>query len=260
LNYLVKIFMLEHLKNDYERVEYLQNLLVSFSTGGGGDEQEYKYLRDLFLKDSVIGELLPDFVRTKRSFNEFWEFIKRKFDHYAERREFLWDSFNPALSYLEERKVIPSSDTISETLKSFDKNTIHRGWEKALGRVKSDPEGAITSARALLESVCKFILDEKRVQYNSGVIELHELYKLTAKELNLSVEQHHEDIFKQILGGCSGVVSGLGSLRNKFGDAHGSGKTGVRPKERHAELAVNLAGSMTLFLVRTYLENKDLLD
>ena len=34
-----------------------------------------------------------------------------------------------------------------------------------------------------------------------------------------------------------GVVSGLGMLRNKLGDAHGSGKAKVKPKERHAELA-----------------------
>lgn len=247
--------MLEHLKNDYERVEYLQNLMVNFSTGGGGDEQEYKYLRDLFLKDKTISALLPDFVRTRRTLNEFWSFIKYKFDHYVERREFLWLSFNPVLSFLEERKMTPSGDAISETLKHFDNDTIHHEWEKALGRIKNDPEGAITSARTLLESVCKFILDEKCVVYNSATIDLHELYKVTAKELNLSVEQHHEDVFKQILGGCSGVVNGLGVLRNKLGDAHGSGKVSIRPKGRHAELAVNLAGSMALFLARTYLEN-----
>lgn len=246
--------MLEHLENDYERVEYLQNLLVGFSTGGGGDDNEYRYLRDLFLKDSDINKLLPEFIRTKRSLNEFWEFIKRKFGHYNERREFLWESFDPVLSYIEGKRNIPSEKLISEALKKFDENTIHREWEKALKRVKDDPEGAITSARALLESVCKFILDEKGIAYNSDTIDLHELYKITAKELNLSVEQHDEKIFKQILGGCSGVISGLGMLRNKLGDAHGSGKTKVRPKERHSELAVNLAGAMTLFLIKTFLE------
>ncbi|MBU4511670.1 abortive infection family protein [Patescibacteria group bacterium] len=247
--------MLEHLENDYERVEYLQNLLVSFSTAGDGDNDEYKYLRALFLKDATLKKLLPDFIRTKRSLNEFWEFIKRKFAHYYERREFLWKNFNPALSYLEERRMMPSENLISETLKRINVDTIYRGWEKALGRVKSDPDGAITSARALIESVCKFILDEKCIVYNSEVIQIHDLYKTTAKELNLSVEQHHENIFKQILGGCSGVISGLGLLRNKLGDAHGSGKVKIRPKERHARLAVNLAGSMALFLLETFLEN-----
>ncbi len=33
-------------------------------------------------------------------------------------------------------------------------------WKKALERRHSDPDGAITSARTLLETVCKRILDE----------------------------------------------------------------------------------------------------
>ena len=33
-------------------------------------------------------------------------------------------------------------------------------WEKALGRRHTDPDGAITTARTLLETVCKRILDE----------------------------------------------------------------------------------------------------
>lgn len=59
-----------------------------------------------------------------------------------------------------------------------------------------------------------------------------------------------------ILGGCSAVVNGLGTLRNKLGDAHGQGKIPVTPAARHAELAVNLAGSLALFLVSTHKASK----
>ena len=69
------------------------------------------------------------------------------------------------------------------------------------------------------KSVCKHILDELKVDYNDKNIDLPALYKKTATELNLSTSQHTEPIFKQILGGCSGVVNGLGNLRNKLGDA-----------------------------------------
>jgi hypothetical protein len=68
--------------------------------------------------------------------------------------------------------------------------------------------------------VCKHILDKRFVEYNSKNIEMSELYKLTAKELNLSPEQHGEKLFKQILDGFSGIVNGLGSLRNQLGDAY----------------------------------------
>jgi hypothetical protein len=89
-------------------------------------------------------------------------------------------------------------------------------------------------------------------EFNEKNIDISELYKLTASELNLSPDQHSEKIFKQILGGCSGIINGLGTLRNKHGDAQGSGPAAIKPKPRHAELAVNLAGSMAIFLMQIY--------
>ena len=85
--------------------------------------------------------------------------------------------------------------------------------------------------------------------YDTTKIEMHELYKLTASALTLSPSQHTEEVFKQILGGCSAVVNGLGILRNRLGDAHGKNVNSVVPSQHHAELAVNLAGSMSLFLI-----------
>jgi hypothetical protein len=64
-----------------------------------------------------------------------------------------------------------------------------------------------------------------------------------------------EPLFKRILGGCTSVVEGLGSLRNKLSDSHGKGKTGYKPLPRHAELAVNLSGAMATFLVATWRDN-----
>ncbi|WP_202943860.1 abortive infection family protein [Natranaerobius thermophilus] len=90
-----------------------------------------------------------------------------------------------------------------------------------------------------------------KIEYKND-IKIQDLYKLVAKELNLSPSQHNEELFKQILGGCSGVVSGLGSIRNAYGDAHGKGKKGYRPDSRLAEFAVNISGSMCLFLLQTH--------
>ncbi len=68
----------------------------------------------------------------------------------------------------------------------------------------------------------------------------------------MSQSQHTEQVFKQILGGCSAIVEGIGALRNKVGDAHGQGKVNFKPASRHAELAVNLAGTMAGFLFSTW--------
>jgi hypothetical protein len=188
--------------------------------------------------------------------DQFWQFIKYEYSTYAERRQFIWGAFNPILEYLEAGVTHPAQKTINEVLESFDADSIHYAWSIALERKASDPEGAITISRTILESVCKHILDEEGVDYDAGSIELSELYKRTAQKLNMAPEQHGEQIFKQILGGCSGIVSGLGALRNKFGDAHGKGKRVVKPHARHAELAVNLAGAMAQFLVSTYESRK----
>ena len=146
----------------------------------------------------------------------------------------------------------PAVSSIRETLECFAESSVNAVWQKALRRKRNDPEGAITLARSLLESVCKSILDKQSIEYDPDRMKLAELYKKTADTLNISPSQHTEKVFKQILGSCAGVVSGLGEIRNKLGDAHGKGQISVRPKERHAELAVNLSGSMALYLVETY--------
>jgi hypothetical protein len=247
---------LEDFETEFERGEYLQNLLVAEATGGPGDQGDYQILRRHFLDNPDTKALVPRFVRTSRDLSQFWQFIKAKFAHYAERREFLWKEFGPLPDHLESGSRAPADKPISDALQHFDQDNVHRVWSRAIERKNRDPEGAITAARTLLESVCKHILDACEIDYPKNV-ELHQLYSLTAKELNLSPDQHSEKIFKQILGGCSGIVSGLGSLRNTLGDAHGQGKRPVKPAPRHAELAVNLAGTVALFLVTTFEERTE---
>jgi hypothetical protein len=115
----------------------------------------------------------------------------------------------------------------------------------------SDHEGAITAARTLVETVCKHILDDANVTYDDN-LDLPKLWALTAKEANLAPQQHQEGVFRAILGDCQSVVNNLAAIWNREGDAHGQGRRQVRPKPRHAELAVNLAGTMAAFLVATW--------
>ena len=71
----------------------------------------------------------------------------------------------------------------------------------------------------------------------------------------LSSTKQDEDL-KAVLGNCQPVVNYLGAIRNKIGDAHGQGKLAIKPKARHAELVVNLAGTMASFLVSTWDERQ----
>lgn len=156
---------------------------------------------------------------------------------------------------LPSERQAPSSNAIHNVLAKLNADHVHQEWVKAQGRVARDPEGAITAARTILESVCKSILDEMGVGYDESA-DLPKLYGTTAQNLSLAPSQHTEEIFKQILGGCFSVVNGLAGLRNRLSDAHGRSKHTAKPGRRHAELAVNLAGSVATFLVGTWAARK----
>jgi len=234
-----------------DEVELLQNILVSHATNGPAYEGDYSGLRASLLERTEYESLVPRFVKTCRDLAQFWQFIKHKFPSYAERRTYLWDEFRPLLERIEQGATGPADQVVSAAIEKFDAEHLQAAWSKALERRQTDPEGAITIARTLLETTCKHILDELSIDYGDSP-ELPHLYRLTSKALNLAPSQHTEDVFKQILGGCHSVVEGLGALRNRLSDAHGTGKRAVRPSSRHAELAVNLSGALALYLLQTF--------
>jgi hypothetical protein len=78
--------------------------------------------------------------------------------------------------------VSPSDLGVTHAIAKFDGAHIHGTWQKALERRNSDPEGAITSARTMLESVCKHILDASGGTYDDGD-DMNKLYRQTAERL-----------------------------------------------------------------------------
>lgn len=124
-------------------------------------------------------------------------------------------------------------------------------WERAQARRAADPDGAITLARTLLETVCKHILAAEHVAHDDGD-ELPRLYRLTAETLQIAPNAATEDSFRRIFGACTSIVESLGTIRNRMGNAHGRGADAVRVEPRYARLAVNLAGAMATFLVEAW--------
>ena len=234
-----------------------QASLVACATGGGfdGGDKEYQALRRFFAQRADTRGRLPAFVRRCRDLGQFWQWIKYEKSTYAERRELLWSEFASLLDYLEGQSP-PGEQVISEVLAAFDAEAVHAAWQKALDRRVTDSEGAITAVRALLESVCKHVIEETSGEYSANA-DLPQLWRQAALVLNLAPEQHQEEVFKAILGNAQSIVNNLGSVRNKLGDAHGVGRLQVRPRPRHAELVVNLAGSMAAFMVATWLERAE---
>jgi hypothetical protein len=238
-----------------EQARMLENILVAACEGHRASNKLYIHLRGLLLADPSIKPLLPSFVRASRDLDHFWSYIKGQSPHWEPRRVHVRNAMTPLFDHLEGANRAPVDPIVSDVLEDFDAEGVHKVWRKALERRHTDPEGAITSARTLLETVCKRVLDEIETEY-ADKDDLPALYKAVASKLKIAPSQHTEETFKRILGGAVSVVEGLGSLRNKIGDAHGHGKRAVRPSAHHAQLAVNLAGTMATFIVETWNERR----
>lgn len=232
--------------------------LIQLAIGKGysGGNATYRELRQFFGLRSDTNTKLPDFIRRYSSLHELQNFVLDKHDTFQERRELIQDAFRPLIEYLEADERTPGVAPIGDTLEAFDHEHVYAAWQKALDRRIADPEGAITAARTLLETVCKHILDDANVEYADDA-DLPKLWALAAEKTNLAPSQHQEVVFRSILGNCQSVVSNLAAIRNRIGDAHGQGRRPVKPKARHAELAVNLAGTMASFLVATWAERNN---
>ena len=109
---------------------------------------------------------------------------------------------------------------------------------------ESDPALAIGTAKELIGSTAKTVLQERGLEVNDKD-DLPALVKQAQEALGLHPSSAQPgpdstDAVKRILGGLMNVTAGLGELRNRgYGTGHGhkGERVGLRP--RHARLAVN---------------------
>lgn len=239
-----------------ERVALLEDIMISAATGGSHSDPAYGLLRSEFMNDPDLCDSLPHFVRKYRTLSAFWPFIKEQDGSYAGRRQMITEAFTPLLDHLAAPYRSPGDAAVTSELDAFSASGVNDAWKRALSRRATDPEGAITAARTLLETVCKHVLDRLEITYTDKE-DLPKLYAMVAQELKLAPSQHTEEPIKAILGGAMNMVNGLGTLRNRLSDSHGrGGKLPVRPAARHASLAVNAAGALAAFIVETLEETR----
>ncbi|MBA6102396.1 TIR domain-containing protein [Pseudomonas monteilii] len=98
---------LHFLQTRFEKVSYLQNLLIAQATGKPADSGEYQQLRHELLSDNEIASHLPSWLKLHRDLDSFWGFIQPKFGTYAERRTYISEQFTPLLDALEQRSSGP---------------------------------------------------------------------------------------------------------------------------------------------------------
>ena len=236
-----------------DRVLQLRSIMidrVTYSRGGPESGRSYDALREALMQDDALRARLRQSVRVCRMLSDLWDFIQPNFPTYASRRNYFREEFDPLLTYLENLANSPGNEILDGPFDDFSVAGVRDLWNKATERIDQDPEGAITAARSLVESVCKHVLDEAGEQYG----DLDNIYRQASRLLELAPDQQSEQSFRQLLGGCNSIVGGINEIRNRFGDAHGRGSGDVMPMPRHAELVVNAAGSLAIFLMRTKID------
>jgi len=237
-------------RTDFIRgTEALQDMLVTVATGGSAPARDYQVLRSELVSNPAIQPFLPRFIKTCDDIDTFWEFIRFEFRYHNDRREYIEKEFARVREKLEHSSTESSDEEFAEVLEEFDMEKVQQARHRALERRKESPEEAITAARVMLESVCRHILHDVGEEHTEK-LDLPGLYELTAMQLSLHPSGHTEPTLRQLLAGGQGVADSLDSICRRFVD--GETDEPIQPTPHHAELAVNLAGAIATFLVRTW--------
>lgn len=162
-------------------------------------------------------------------------------------------SISTAVQALATTTNLPLQDVgtgLVQAAKDLSFAAVIEDWHKAQSALGTDPPDATTRACSLVETLCKHILDVKKVPLPAKET-VQQLYGAAARALTLAPEQQTSDDLRTIAGSMHGLVNGIGALRTHAGSAHGKVPS-HRPIEfPQARLAVNAAGVLATFLMET---------
>ena len=159
--------------------------------------------------------------------------------------------------FVDPHSPIPTTRRGVRKLRDIDFDYIRGQINKCDDKINvGDYDGAITNARTLVESICKYILDEKRIEYSEKE-KLPSLYKKVSSALEMDPSEYEEKPFKEALSGCISIITGISNIRNILSDAHGkSRKSKYKTSERHAVLAISMSKAISDYLYSSFKEKK----
>ena len=154
--------------------------------------------------------------------------------------------------------ITPAVSAAKVTLGGADPGYLFQQITRMEAAVGNDPSLAIGTAKELVETCCKTILESRGIEFSRSA-DIPALIKLTVKALGLTPEDIPEkakavEIIKRILSNLATITQGIAELRNHYGTGHGktAGYKGLGP--RHAKLAVGAASTLAVFLAETHNE------
>lgn len=193
-----------------------------------------------------------EYIGHEAAYDEALEFVNKHlyFDGYRLERA---GRSTRLIELVETAKV---TSELSAMADGIDFDTVYRDLDRALRSVESDPEIGVTAACAVVESVCRSILFELKIDLPSKQ-DISGLYRSVRDPLGL--DPMKEGLAPEIVADVRSVLSGLatsiqsiGALRTHVGGAHGKEKGFRRIDKRIAKLAIHSASAVSLFLIETW--------
>lgn len=268
-------FLLLYTRGGYV-LDFSNNTFDVFTTESVGEALQTKY--GLSKGKSLVAYLneASDVYRTK--------LLVDLFHHYEEKMEYefnkdyvddtWWSSTSRydekyAKLYLKCKDVVDRIDgsmvaiaKTAEDLKTkFSSEYLSRQIELMLQMQVTDPTNAIGTAKELIESCCKTILNEMSISYTKDD-DVPQLASKTMDALNLlpanvQPTDRGADAIKAVLGSLRAIPTKLAEIRNAFGSGHGKSASFQRLEVRHAKLAVGSSITFVDFIWSTYESSKN---
>jgi hypothetical protein len=154
--------------------------------------------------------------------------------------------------------ITPAVSAAKVTLGGTDPGYLFQQITRMEAAVGNDPALAIGTAKELVETCCKTILEERSVTFRKSA-DIPELIKLTAKVLELTPDDIPDkakavDTIRRLLSNLGTISQGIAELRNHYGTGHGKAAGAKGLGTRHAKLAVGAASTLAVFLAETHNE------
>lgn len=153
--------------------------------------------------------------------------------------------------------VVPNAELLelAARLPSLGRGDLPLLMERIEAAVDTDPGLAVGTAKEMLETICKGVLEEHQVEFDAKA-EVPALVKAACKQLALLPESISDqakgvESIRRTLANLSSVATGVVELRNLYGSGHGRGSRGGGLEPRHARLAVSAVCAVVTFLLET---------
>jgi len=243
--------ILQHRINNYDWDDYWVFTDTRFNLLHGEDEMFLRFLCETL--HPVVRTDAEEIERLRQGYNlllsnDSYEIVPK-------------DKMGGRAIYAARQIALSAELHVSALRKKFtgtDANYVLEQITRMESAVENDPGLSIGTAKELVETVCKTILEERGISVDRSP-DLPKLVKQTAKELKLTPsdipdEAKASDNIKRLLSNLATITNGVAELRNSYGTGHGKSAKTKSLGSRHAKLAVGAASTLAIFLVETHHE------